>query len=461
MMNTPAFKCVVAADAPGEREAEDVRRILEDEPGIRVDVLPYGTAPQAADVDLYVPVLCQESFEQGCVFIEKMLLGDSRAMLVPLGKGLEQQQLDIVLSLGVADFLTTPLSGVELKVRASRLLHLCPQATLPSACDMKLMQSRGLIGRGPNFLKQLALLPRMAGSASSLLLLGETGTGKEVFARAVHYLSARAARPWVAVNCGAIPPDLLESELFGHLRGAFTGAHAPRAGLVREAESGTLFLDEIDSLPYNSQSKLLRFLQDMEYRSVGSDKLCRADVRVIAASNHDLAAAVEQGRFRRDLFYRLNTLTVKIPPLRERVEDIYPLAMHFLGRFAQQAGGKVLGFRPRALQRLYEHTWPGNVRELEHVVERAVLLADDRWIDLPHLDIPTGGGSGEDSLRAAKTRLVNSFERAYIERLLRECEGNIGQAARLAKKNRRALFALIRKHGIAPQHYRPGADSLH
>lgn len=429
--------------------------MLESETDFLFEAISFEPMSAPADFDLYLPIVSSENFGQGYAFMSSVFKANPNAKMMPVTVDLTQQQLNLLLALGIADFLTAPLFKSEVLVRAFRILELRKDSGDVLTSDAALLRARGLIGQNPGFLKQLALLPRIAGSSASVLLLGETGTGKEVFARAVHYLSARAAKPWVAVNCGAIPTDLLESELFGHLRGAFTGAHALRAGLVKEAEGGTLFLDEIDALPYNSQSKLLRFLQDKEYRPVGSDKVCYADVRIIAASNHDLMAAVERGRFRRDLFYRLNALTVEIPPLRERVEDIYPLAMHFLKRFATQAQTQVLGLQPQALQRLYEHVWPGNVRELEHVIERAVLLAEDKWIGTEHLDLPSSTRiDGDDSLRAAKTRLVHSFERAYINRLLSECDGNIGHAARIAKKNRRALFALIRKHGISADDYR-------
>ncbi|HEV7778203.1 MAG TPA: sigma-54 dependent transcriptional regulator [Luteibacter sp.] len=456
-MESQLFSCVIVADPSSAPEVAGIRHMLESDIDVQVETTGFASESLRDDVDLYVPVIGCGNFTHCHAFMNRVLQTDRGARMMPVATDLSQQQLNLMLSSGVADFMTTPLSLSELQVRAYRLLRLRQDERHSLSCDIELMRSRGLIGQSPNFLKQLALLPRIAGSATSVLLLGETGTGKEVFARAVHYLSARAAMPWVAVNCGAIPAELLESELFGHLRGAFTGAHMARGGLVKEAEGGTLFLDEIDSLPYDSQAKLLRFLQDMEYRSVGSDKVCRANVRVIAASNLDLRGAVEQGRFRRDLFYRLNALTVEIPPLRERVEDIYPLAIHFVSRFAMQVRNGVLGLHPQALQRLYEHAWPGNIRELEHVMERAVLLADDAWIGIEHLDLPSSRVEGDDSLRAAKSRLVCSFERAYIERLLRECEGNIGQAARIAKKNRRALFALIRKHGISAESYRSGA----
>ncbi|MBC7701050.1 MAG: sigma-54-dependent Fis family transcriptional regulator [Massilia sp.] len=322
---------------------------------------------------------------------------------------------------------------------------------------------RELVGSSPAFVKQLAMLPTIAGCDAGVLILGETGTGKEVCARAIHYTSARATRPMVAVNCGAIPSDLLESELFGHVRGAFTSAHATRSGLVREAEGGTLFLDEIDSLPLPAQAKLLRFLQDMEFRPVGGDSVLKANVRVIAACNQDLAGLVERGLFRRDLFFRLHVLTVLLPPLRDRAEDICTLALRFLQQFSAQSGRPPIGLSPQAVKRLLAHDWPGNVRELKHVIERAVLLAQGSSIQPDDLQLQAidANSGGEESFHDAKTRIVDAFERGYLERLLAAHGGNITQAAEVAQKNRRALFELIRKHGICAERFRPKDAAAH
>ncbi len=288
-----------------------------------------------------------------------------------------------------------------------------------------------------------------------MLILGETGTGKELCAQAIHYLSPRAAHPCVAVNCGAIPLDLVESELFGHLKGAFTNAHNARDGLVAEAEGGTLFLDDIDCLPLAAQAKLLRFLQEREYRPLGAARVRRADVRVIAASNHQLPAMAARGEFRQDLFYRLNVLNLELPPLRNRREDIAPLSLHFISRFARQFGRAVTGLTPAALHRLMTHDWPGNVRELEHVIERAVLLAPATV--LTERDVAVGGTSepaDAESFRAAKARVVQDFERGRIEQLLTAHAGNVTHAAAAARKNRRAFIALMQKYRIVPERFR-------
>ncbi len=324
-----------------------------------------------------------------------------------------------------------------------------------------------LVGASAVFRQSIARLPRFAQCEAGVLILGETGTGKEVCAQALHYASRRAGGPWVAVNCAAIPGELVEDELFGHVRGAYTHALAARAGLVAEAEHGTLFLDEIDSLPLAAQAKLLRFLQDQQYRPVGASGLRQAHVRVVAASNRSLDALVAAGQFRQDLLFRLNMLTLTLPPLRERPSDVPLLAQHFLEMGRHEPGHGLKGFAPAALARLAAWHWPGNVRELKHAVDRAALLAAGPRIEAEDLDLgppPStpaaadgqGGQGGEAGFAAAKARAVREFERSYIERTLAEAQGNIAQAARLARKHRRAFFELLKKHEIDATRYRAG-----
>lgn len=322
------------------------------------------------------------------------------------------------------------------------------------------------IGRNEAFRRELAKLPVYAACDAGVLILGETGTGKEVCAQAVHRLSARAERPWVAVNCGAMPTELIENELFGHAKGAFTTAHTSRAGLVSEAEGGSLFLDDIDCLPIPAQVKLLRFLQEREYRPVGSTALRRADVRVIAASNLRLPGMVARGEFRADLYFRLNVLLLQLPPLRDRRDDIGLLAQHFTQRFSRLHGRGARSLAPGALERLFLHEWPGNVRELQHVIERAVLLARGVMLEAVDLDLPLPASQAlapiqtVESFRAAKGRVVQQFERSYIEHLLASCHGNVTQAAQQAGKNRRAFFELMRKHAIEAARFRESDPGL-
>jgi len=314
-----------------------------------------------------------------------------------------------------------------------------------------------LIGESPAFVEQIQKLPAVARCDAGVLISGETGTGKELIARAIHYLSPRARGPFVPVNSGAIPLDLVENELFGHERAAFTGAHAAQPGLIEQADGGTLFLDEVDSLPPLAQVKLLRFLQEKELRRLGSTRTRKCDVRVIAATNAEVEAALAEGKIRRDLYYRLNVIPVPLPPLRERRKDIPLLALHFLHRYAGELGQPCRAFTPGAMQALQDYGWPGNVRELEHVVERAVVLAGDREeIDLGALDVPRPDSRPADppSFQEAKARAIARFERGYLEELLATFGGNITRAARAAQKNRRAFWELIRKHDIDARRFR-------
>ena len=365
-----------------------------------------------------------------------------------------QPQLEGWLQAGATDFIFTPFCSAELQTRLTRALNVTPAE--PSISRSTPEAFKNLIGRSERFSRDLNHLAAITACDAGVLLLGETGTGKEVCAQAIHYASARSRGPWVAVNCGAIPLELIEDELFGHVRGAYTHAHTAREGLISEAEDGTLFLDEIDSLPLAAQSKLLRFLEDKKYRPVGGNTQRQANVRVIAASNRCLSQLVERGQFREDLYFRLNILSLTLPPLRERLEDIPLLAQHFASLAATSAGLESCRLSYKAQMRLAEHAWPGNVRELKHFIERTVLLTRQAIIAAEYLDLPTKNNQPEqeESLRAAKARVIENFERCYLERLLVGCQGNISHSARVAKKNRRALFELLRKHQIDAQQYR-------
>jgi two-component system response regulator GlrR len=308
-----------------------------------------------------------------------------------------------------------------------------------------------VIGHSEPIRRLLMRLPKLSASDAGIMISGETGTGKEVFARAVHRLSDRASKPWVPINCGAIPVDLMEGELFGHVRGAYTSATSSRTGLVEEADGGTLFLDDVDCLSLAAQSKLLRLLQEREFRPVGSNGLRHADIRVVAASNRDLQSDAARGLFRKDLYYRLTALSFTLPPLRERREDIPPLAAHFMQQYAHQLRKPVQGIAPHAMRILSRYDWPGNVRELQHTIQRAVLLSPGATLDQADFQLGGAGESaGEASFSDAKARVVRDFERDYIRDALARCNGNITCAARASGKHRRAFFELMRKHGIEP-----------
>jgi two-component system, NtrC family, response regulator GlrR len=363
-----------------------------------------------------------------------------------------------LLRCGAADFIIAPLKEAEVLPRAWRLLEQTRrEEALPRVLKEKLGM-RNIVGSSPAFLAEIRKVPLVAKCDACVLISGETGTGKEVYARAVHYLSPREHKPFIPVNCGAIPVELVENELFGHERGAFTGAATSRPGLLHEAEGGTLFLDEIDCLPLLAQVKLLRFIQEKEYRPLGSTKTCRADVRIIGASNVDFEEAVGAGRLRKDLYYRLNVIRLTLPPLRERREDIPLLARHFLRKYAAEYGRELSDIAVGAVESLMLHDWPGNVRELEHAVARAVILAEQEGGLLTFVQLSDRPPEERaETFQQAKNKTVTQFERAYIQKLLLAYGGNITRAAQAARKNRRAFWELIRKHRIDVSHFKPYA----
>lgn len=308
-----------------------------------------------------------------------------------------------------------------------------------------------MIGASPVFTRVLETIKCLARFDAPVLLTGETGTGKELAARAIHYLSARAASPFVPVNCGALPDTLIESELFGHERGAFTDARQSRIGLVEAARGGTLFLDEVDSLPMRAQAALLRFLQDQTFRPLGASDEVSGDVRIVAAASPRMPEMVAHGSFRADLAFRLDVLAVEMPPLRERTGDAHLLAAHFAERHAARYNMKVRAFDADSLAWLDTHHWPGNVRELDNLVHRQTLLGQDAELRLApekwhaRSERPT---SGPVLFNDARHEAMSAWERQYLSHLLRETGGNVTRAAQLAGKERRALGKLLKKHGI-------------
>jgi two-component system response regulator GlrR len=365
-----------------------------------------------------------------------------------------------LLSAGFDDFIRYPFSpdtvGSTIKANLTRN-HVSRRREADGA-KTRLKIEIGLsdlIGSGPSFTRVLQEIITLARTDATALIFGETGTGKDLCARAIHYASARARMPFLPVNCGGIPDDLFENEFFGHERGAYTDARDRYPGLIHEAERGTIFLDDIESLSMKNQAKLLRFLEGTEYMPLGSSKIRTSNVRIIAATNADLVQRVKQNLFREDLYFRLAVLTITIPPLRSRAEDIPALALHFLTHYSAMYGKQGVRFAPRALERLSAHSWPGNVRELENVVHNAVIHCD-----LPVIsDIPVGPvspstalpellGANGSSFSLAKKELVSRFEREYVQNLLRDCGGNISEAARRAGKHRRAFWELMRKYRI-------------
>ena len=384
------------------------------------------------------------------------VLGPSSAQIMVVTDAKPEELTELVRP-GIADFIIPPLRNSEVVVRIRRLLDQGRQEKKSRQALMEKLGLRQLIGTSQAFVSETNKIPVVAKSDISVLISGETGTGKEMVGRAIHYLSPRAGQRFVPVNCGAIPVELLENELFGHERGAYTGASSPRDGLIQEAEKGTLFLDEIDSLPLLAQVKLLRFLQEKEYRPLGSTKALKGDVRIIAASNANLEKAVASGTLRRDLYYRLNVVPINLPPLRERSADILLLAHHFLANHAARLNSPAREFSTEAKRKLMLYSWPGNVRELEHVIERLVVLSAQKTVQESHIVFP-----GEDdrlgklSFQEMKARVISQFETNYIQSLLIAYKGNISKAAQAAQKERRTFWQLVRKHNIDVQRFKVG-----
>lgn len=373
-------------------------------------------------------------------------------IVVVAAEAYEPQHVFQLLKVGAADFITSPFKESDVLPRTWRLIR--QHAYRQERTQLQKTEPQQLLGESPDFVNQARKIPIIAKCDANVLIAGETGTGKEVFARAIHYCSERAGKPFVPVNCGAIPVELVENELFGHERGAFTTAVTLQLGLIEEANGGTLFLDEIDCLPVLAQVKLLRFLQQKEYRPLGAAQMRRADVRIIAASNLNLEEAVGNGRVRKDLFYRLNIISFTLPPLRERREDIALLAQHFLLKYSSEFNKDIDEFTPDAVHRLIVYSWPGNVRELEHVIERAVVLCEGSTLKASDIILSSISNECQESLQEAKAREIARFEKNYIQGLLRACGGNITRAALAARKNRRAFWQLIQKHRIDVAQYK-------
>jgi DNA-binding NtrC family response regulator len=407
-------------------------------------------------IDLIIIVLSPCHLKQAGALFQSMKSETSEMPIIVVIEACKPDEMFSLLKLGAADFITPPFKKLDILPRLWRLLeHKHEQNTLVYRLKEK-HGLRQLVGESLPFLDEIKKIPKVAKCDATVLVSGETGTGKELCARAIHYLSPRASKPFVPFNCGAIPTELMENELFGHVQGAFTGASTAQTGLIGVADSGTLFLDDIDCLPPPSQAKLLRFLQEKEYRQLGSAKTVQADVRVIAATNSDLEATVDEGKLRRDLYYRLNVIPLMLPALRNRREDVPLLSRHFLNRYANDFEKHITGFASDAMKMLMLYDWPGNVRELEHVVERAVLFSEHLVIRAADISLPHKKAAPcKMSFKDAKARVVNKFERSYIERLLLSYRGNITKAAQAAQKNRRAFWQLIRKHQIDVQTFKP------
>jgi DNA-binding NtrC family response regulator len=434
--------------------------ILRTEDGYRCRRKNWSTfSPAEAnrpESELLVAVAVPETSE-ALAFFRSLLKRPMRTPTLAVVSGESSEELLRTVSDASDDFMLWPPQEQELRQRVKRLIGASGQDK--ESAHRVLTQELGLaqvIGSAPAFVEVLANLTRIGPSDAPVLISGETGTGKEVCARAIHLLSRRRQKPFIPVDCGALPDHLAESELFGHVRGAFTDAYREHKGLVSLADGGTLFLDEIDALSLNAQAKFLRFIQERTYRAVGGEQFSSANVRVIAATNRALEQCVLDRQFRNDLYFRLNVLRLALPPLRERREDIGLLARHFLEKISSADGPGRKWISPVALRKLESYDWPGNVREVFNVMQRAVVLSPGSQILPSHIVLTNNDCSGvQDAcpadFRSARTKAIAAFERQYVQESLHKHHGNITRAAMDAGHDRRAFGRLAKKYKIKVQ----------
>jgi DNA-binding NtrC family response regulator len=385
------------------------------------------------------------------------------AVIVMTGYSSVQSAVD-AMKLGAYDYLAKPFTDEELILAVEKAVvnkrlreeNLALRKQLFAMFDFS-----NIVGENPKLLQIFEEVRKAAPTDSTILLQGESGTGKELFAKAIHAHSSRADRQFIVVDCSTFSSSLLESELFGHVKGAFTGAVQDKTGIFEVAHGGTLFLDEIANLTLEVQSKLLRVMETHEFKPVGSSQTKKADMRIIAATNQDLTALVADGKFRNDLFYRINVLPITLPPLRERKDDIPKLAYHFLRQFCRKMGRRIQGFSDDALQMLISHDWPGNIRQLKNVVERLVIMADEKILDRTHLaenlhplpdeSLKAIPRTCEDLKAVKRLVLKNSYEpieKAFLSAALQAADGNISRAARQVGMQRSNFSARMKKHRL-------------
>jgi two-component system, NtrC family, response regulator len=401
-----------------------------------VTLLDLGLPPRPTDPD------------EGLATLAELKAVDEMAKVIVIsGQGEKKNALEAVAA-GAYDFLCKPIDPDELKLLLKRCIYLADleREYRKAKESQRVTVFEDMMGASPQMQGVFSFIRKVATTTASVLLLGESGTGKEMAALAIHRRSPRKDGPFVPINCNAIPENLLESELFGHEKGSFTGATMQRVGLVETAKGGTLFLDEIGELPASIQVKLLRYLQEQRFQRVGGRQELTSDARIIAATNVDLKAGINQGSFREDLYFRLAVLVISLPPLRERGDDAVMLAQEFLQKYAAQNGKANIAFVPEALRAINRHPWPGNVRELQNRIKRAVIMADSRRITEKDLELSTGiGFSSSTTLKEAR----ESVEREMIQRALKRNLGRISSAAAELGISRPTLYELMEKLGIS------------
>jgi two-component system response regulator HydG len=356
---------------------------------------------------------------------------------------------------GAYDYLTKPVDPDDLVITLKKAVERLQLRRQVAYLQKEVAQQAGIgqiVAVSPEMQQLMALIRQVAQNDATVLIEGESGTGKELMARYIHHSGRRADGPFVAINCGALPESLLESELFGHVKGAFTGAIKEKKGLFEVADGGTLLLDEIGETSPSFQVKLLRILEDGTFRRVGGTTEHRVNVRIIAASNKDLTNMVQKGQFRRDLYYRLKVIPIYLPPLRKRVADIKPLAEHFVSHYANHMGRRPSSLSTEAIDRLQAHTWPGNVRELENAIERALIFCQGEEIqpsDLP-LEVCMPPVEAFESLESSNDMSMETIEQAHIRRVLEHCQWNRSRAARELGIGYNTLWRKMKKYGIKP-----------
>ena len=401
--------------------------------------------PLATLLDLGLPPQPNEPDEGLAALGELLAIDPAAKVIVISGQGEKKNALEAVAA-GAYDFLCKPVEMDELQLLLRRAVYL---ATLEREYSQLRQQTRAegfeqMIGGSPQMQGAFAYIRKVAGTTAPVLLLGESGTGKELAALAIHQRSPRKDKAFVAINCNGIPENLLESELFGHEKGSFTGAHAQRKGLIENAADGTLFLDEIGELPPPIQVRLLRFLQEQRFQRVGGRQEIQIDTRVIAATNADLKQAISGGKFREDLYFRLAVVVIQLPPLRDREDDVSLLAREFLQRYAAQNNKKSLAFSRDALRALYRHTWPGNVRELQNRVKRAVIMTDGKRLTADDLELTDLSQTSPATLKEAR----EAVEKEVVQNALKRHQWKITSAALELGVSRPTLYELMEKLGI-------------
>lgn len=444
--------------------------VVEDEPKMQrlidLSLSAEGyTVRQATDAETALKLLRQERFDlvvtdlklpgmDGLEFLQAVKRADAHLPVILMTAFGTVETAVQAMKAGASDYILKPFSLEEMKLVVGKELNLHrlqeENRSLREALGHR-YEFKNIIARSPKMQEVLAVVDRVAPGNATVLLGGETGAGKDMIARAIHQHSRRSSGPFIKINCAAIPENLLESELFGYERGAFTGAVTAKPGKFELADKGTIFLDEIGDVPPAIQVKLLRVLQEREFERLGGTKTLKVDVRLIAATNRDLRAALEQGAFREDLYYRLNVVPINIPPLREHKEDLPDLARHFLNRFASEAGKQFKGLTPAALKVLMDFHWPGNVRELENIIERAVALSTGPEIDAAdiQLDLSLPKSLANEAAPFPPPGVtLEQFEDEIIRESLRRAGGNKSQAARQLGLSRNALRYRLSKLGV-------------